>query len=95
MTCWVEPARDDRFHLDLLDLRLRTRVEALDPIGRAALAEALAGNVSAHIVYCVRDAERTERADFMAADAVPVLRELSGPGAGRRHRAGRHDHRGV
>jgi SAM-dependent methyltransferase len=78
VTCWVEPARYDPIPL-LPDPRLRTRVEALDSIGRAALAEALAGNVSAHIVYCVRDAERTERADFMAADAVPVLRELSGP----------------
>jgi SAM-dependent methyltransferase len=78
VTCWVEPARYDPIPL-LPDPRLRTRVEALDPIGRAALAEALAGNVSAHIVYCVRDDQRTERADFTAADAVPVLRELSGP----------------
>ena len=45
---------------------------------RAALAEALAGNVSAHIVYCVRTGERTEPADFMATEAVPVTRELSG-----------------
>ena len=78
VTCWVEPARYDPMPL-LPDPRLRSRVEVLDPIGRAALAEALAGNVSAHIVYCVRDGQRTERADFMAADAVPVLRELSGP----------------
>ena len=45
---------------------------------RAALAEALAGNISAHIVYCVRADEQTERANFMANDAVPVTRELSG-----------------
>lgn len=78
VTCWVEPARYDPMPL-LADPRLRARVEALDPIGRAALAEALAGNVSAHIVYCVRQSEKAERADFMASDAVPVLRELSGP----------------
>jgi SAM-dependent methyltransferase len=78
VTCWVEPARYDPMPL-LPDPRLRSRVEALDPIGRAALAEALTGNVSAHIVYCVRAGQQTERADFMAADAVPVLRELSGP----------------
>jgi hypothetical protein len=42
------------------------------------LAEALAGNVSAHIVYCVRQIEQSERADFMAQDAVPVTREASG-----------------
>ncbi len=78
ITCWVEPARYDPVPL-LPDPRLRTRIEALDPIARAALAEALAGNVSAHIVYCVRASEQAERADFLAADAVPVLRELSGP----------------
>ena len=77
VTCWVEPARYDPIPL-LPDPRLRARVEALDPIDRAALAETLAGNVSAHIVYCVRRDERVERADPMAPDAVPVLRELSG-----------------
>ncbi len=78
VTCWVEPARYDPVPL-MPDPRLRARIEALGPIDRAALAEALAGNVSAHIVYCVRASEQAERADFMAADAVPVLRELSGP----------------
>ncbi len=78
VTCWVEPIRYDPIPL-LPDPRLRARVEALDPIDRVALAEALAGNVSAHIVYCVRHDEHIDRADFMAADAVPVLRELSGP----------------
>src|SRR5271165_5689262 len=78
VTCWVEPMRYDPIPL-LPDPRLRARVEALDPIGRAALAEALAGNISAHIVYCVRADEREDRADPMARDAVPVLRELSGP----------------
>ena len=77
VTCWVEPARYDPMPL-LPDPRLRARVEALDPVDRAALAEALAGNVSAHIVYCVRTDEQTERANFMANDAVPVTRELSG-----------------
>jgi SAM-dependent methyltransferase len=78
VTCWVEPARYDPIPL-LPDPRLRARAEALDPIGRVALAEALAGNVSAHIVYCARQEETVTLADFMAADAVPVLRELSGP----------------
>ena len=53
VTCWVEPPATIPIPL-LPDPRLRARVEALDPIDRAALAEALAGNVSAHIVYCVR-----------------------------------------
>src|SRR4051794_37215579 len=78
VTCWVEPMRYDPVPL-LPDPRLRARVEALDPVDRAALAEALAGNISAHIVYCVRQSEMVERADCMAPEAVPVLRELSGP----------------
>ncbi len=78
VTCWVEPARYDPVPL-LPDPRLRARTERLEPIERAALAEALAGNISAHIVYCVRATERAERADPMADDVVPVLRELSGP----------------
>ena len=78
ITCWVEPARYDAAPL-LPDPRLRARIEALNPIDRAALAEALTGNVSAHIVYCVRQSEKAERMDPMAPDAVPVLRELSGP----------------
>jgi SAM-dependent methyltransferase len=77
VTCWVEPVRYDPVPL-LPDPRLRARVEALRPIDRAALAEALAGNVSAHIAYCVRADEQMERSDFMADDAVPVTRELSG-----------------
>jgi SAM-dependent methyltransferase len=77
VTCWVEPIRYDPEPL-LPDPKLRARVAALDPIDRAALAEALAGNVSAHIVYCVHQDETTRRADFMADEAVPVTRELSG-----------------
>src|SRR5690242_7597664 len=77
VSCWVEPARYDPIPM-LPDPRLRARVEVLDPLHRAALAEALAGNVSAHIVYCVRQGEQTQRADFMADEAVPVARE--GPG---------------
>ncbi len=77
VTCWVEPVRYDPVLL-LPDPRLRARVEALPPLDRAALAEALAGNVSAHIVYCARSDQPAERADFMAEDAVPVTRELSG-----------------
>jgi SAM-dependent methyltransferase len=78
VSCWVEPARYDPIPL-LPDPRLRARVEALSPIDRAALAEALAGNVSAHIVYCRRAAGLASRADFMAASAVPVTREIPGP----------------
>ncbi len=77
VTCWVEPIRYDPDRL-LPDPKLRGKIAALDPIDRAALAEALAGNVSAHIVYCVRRNDVAARADFTADDAVPVTRELSG-----------------
>ncbi len=77
VACWVEPARYDPMPM-LPDPRLRARVEALDPVHRAALAEALAGNVSAHIVYCVRQEERRESADCTADAVVPVTREGRG-----------------
>jgi SAM-dependent methyltransferase len=77
VSCWVEPARYDPVPM-LPDPRLRARINTLDPVQRATLAEALAGNVSAHIVYCVRQAEQVTRADFMACESVPVSRE--GPG---------------
>ena len=91
VTCWVEPMRYDPIPL-LPDPRLRARVEALDPIDRAALAEALAGNVSAHIVYCVRQDERVERADLDGARCGAGAARTLRVGACRRYRAGRHHH---
>ncbi len=75
VACWVEPMRYDPIPL-LPDPRLRARAEALDPLDRAALAEALSGNMSAHIVYCVRAGEAPVRADPFAPDAVPIAREM-------------------
>ncbi len=77
VVCWVEPIRYDPIPL-LPDPRLKARAEALDPIARAALAEALAGNMSVHIVYVRRAAEPVARADPFADDAVPVCREVTG-----------------
>jgi SAM-dependent methyltransferase len=53
VACWVEPLRYDPM-VWLPDPRLRARAAGLDATSRAALAEALTGNISAHIVYCVR-----------------------------------------
>jgi hypothetical protein len=75
--CWVEPLRYDPFVL-LPDPKLRARIEGLDAIGRAALAEGLAGNMAAHIVYCVRSGDAQDRADPFAPEAVPVTREVTG-----------------
>jgi SAM-dependent methyltransferase len=77
ITCWVEPIRYDPAPL-LPDPRLRARLDGLDPLQRAALAEALAGNMAVHTVYCVRAETAPLRADPWAPEAVPVCRELRG-----------------
>ena len=77
VSCWVEPIRYDPAPL-LPDPKLRARLEAMDAIERAALAEALAGNMAVHIVYCVRDEAAPARPDPLAETAVPVCRETSG-----------------
>ena len=77
VACWVEPIRYDPVPL-LPDPRLRARIAALSPIDRAALAESLAGNIAAHIVYCTRAGAATQRADPFHSDAVPICREVSG-----------------
>ena len=72
--CWVEPVRYEPALL-VPDPKLRSRIAVLDPLARAALAEALAGNMSIHVVYCVRAGPRCERRDPMDPEAVPVARE--------------------
>ena len=75
--CWVEPLRYDPTPL-LPDARLRARIASLPPLDRAALAEALAGNIAAHVVYCTRAAEPPVRAAPFHPGAVPLGREISG-----------------
>ena len=78
VNCWLEPGRyDPNFFLP--DPKLRARADALDPTARAALAEALTGNMSTHVVYCHRANEPRQHADPTAADAVPITREMPGP----------------
>jgi SAM-dependent methyltransferase len=77
VTCWVEPIRYDPFVM-LPDAKLRARLNALSPAERAAVAEALAGNMAVHIVYCVRATDSPCAADPFAPDAVPVCREVTG-----------------
>jgi SAM-dependent methyltransferase len=77
VSCWVEPIRYDPVPL-LPDPRLRARIATRSPIQRAALAEALAGNIAAHIVYCTRTGEPPERADPFSPDSVPICREMTG-----------------
>jgi SAM-dependent methyltransferase len=77
VTCWVEPMRYDPATW-LPDPKLRARAASLDPVSRAALAEALVGNISTHVVYCRRADETVEPADPTRPDAVPVAREMPG-----------------
>jgi len=78
ITCWMEPMRYDPAAL-LPDPKLRARIAGLAPIACAALAEALAGNISTHVVYCVRAAEVRPEPDPMAPGAVPIAREMPAP----------------
>ena len=75
VTALMEPMRYDPAVL-LPDPRLRARIAALDPVGRAALAEALAGNMSTHVLYCVRENDAPPEPDPLRDDAVPIAREL-------------------
>ncbi len=77
VTCWVEPLRYDPVPM-LPDPRLRARLDAMEPTQRAALAEALAGNMAVHIVYCVRADDPPHQPDPAAETAVPVFREVNG-----------------
>jgi SAM-dependent methyltransferase len=72
----MEPMRYDPATW-LPDPKLRALAEPLDPISRAALAEAITGNMSTHIAYCTR-APRPPP-DPMDPAAIPIAREISGP----------------
>ena len=74
-TALMEPLRYDPA-VYLPDPKLRARAALLDPVNRAALAEALTGNMSTHVVYAVRTADARPEPDPMALSAVPVAREM-------------------
>lgn len=75
--CLMEPARYDPGLL-LPDPRLRERIAALPERARQAVAEDVAGNMATHVAYVRRISEPVVRADAMAADAVPIMREITG-----------------
>ncbi len=77
VTCWMEPLRYDPA-IYLPDARLRARAAALGPVERAALAEALCGNISTHVVYAVRAADAPATPDGNDPAAIPVMREMPG-----------------
>ncbi|HEY8613446.1 MAG TPA: class I SAM-dependent methyltransferase [Roseomonas sp.] len=77
--CLVEPVRYDPDPL-LPDPRLRARTAAMGMVERAALAEALAGNMGIHIAYLARAEDPSPVPDWDDPSAVPVLRGMDGPG---------------
>jgi SAM-dependent methyltransferase len=72
----IEPMRYDPATW-LPDPKLRALAEPLDPLARAALAEAITGNMSTHIAYCARTP--CPLPDPTDPGAVPIAREISGP----------------
>ncbi len=50
----------------------------MTPIERAALAEAITGNMGIHILYCRRAEEPEPERPWEDPDSVPTLREMDG-----------------
>lgn len=66
------------------DPRVLKRLEGMDFLTRAALAEQLCGSMTKHVAYLVRPerlGEAVARAD--SPEAVPVLRDIDGPALAR------------
>jgi SAM-dependent methyltransferase len=79
LTGFIEPARYEPANY-LKDPVLLKRLAGLDPLARAAFAEALAGNIKKHVFYVVKGSNRADtvaRAETPAA--VPVARQMPGP----------------
>lgn len=77
ITAWIEPRRYDPT-IYIRDPRLKAAAAALPPVERAALAEAMAGNMRTHVVYCVRKDAVPAPPDPLRPDAVPLFRSLEG-----------------
>ncbi len=77
VAAWMEPMRYDP-DIYLPDPRLRGRTARLDPVARAALAEALCGNIGTHVVYAHRASEARTMPDPTDPASVPVAREMPG-----------------
>jgi len=75
IACLMEPLRYDPA-IYLADPKLRARIAGLGTVEQAALAEALCGNMSTHVLYCVRADDPVASPDPMAPDARPVAREI-------------------
>ena len=75
--CWVEPIRYDP-DVYLPDPRIRAITATLSPIERAALAEAITGNMGIHVVYVTRADTPEQAAPWDDPARIPILREWEG-----------------
>jgi hypothetical protein len=82
IACLVEPVRYDPDSY-LSEPKLRARTAALTPTERAALAEAITGNMGIHIAYCVPADAPEASPPWEDPESVPVLREMDGPALAR------------
>ncbi len=73
---FVPPARYEPASY-LSDAGLLKRLSGLDPLARAGIAEALAGNLKAHVFYAVKKANPVAPPRPDRRDLVPVLSDLS------------------
>lgn len=71
---FIEPARYDP-SIYLADGTLADRTRDLDQMGRAVLAERLAGNMAKHIVYCTPNSRADTVAKDVTPSAIPVPRD--------------------
>lgn len=76
---FVDPARYEP-NVYFNDPKMNQRTQALNWLQRCAFAELLAGNMKTHIIYAVRDDNRTDTLAIAdTPETVPVLRDDDGP----------------
>jgi SAM-dependent methyltransferase len=75
--CLMEPARYDPSLL-VWQPQLKARIEKLSWPEKAALAEALTGNMATHVAYVVRKGRAPARPDCCDPDVIPLMREIPG-----------------
>ena len=79
---FVDPARYEP-SVYLTSAELVKRTAGLNWVQRCAFAELLAGNMKTHILYAVRDDNRTNTLAIPdTADTIPVMRDDDGPALG-------------
>jgi 2-polyprenyl-3-methyl-5-hydroxy-6-metoxy-1,4-benzoquinol methylase len=82
LVTFIEPVRYDPFAF-VSDPIVRERIAELTWLDRCAFAELLAGDLLKHIFYCVRaDNEAHTIAKADSANAIPMIRDVSGPNLG-------------